>query len=62
MPLLGIVSIPFWRWHVYNQINAALSEFYSPDPSQFGGLAIAAGAVATGLCGAIGGPGLRLAG
>jgi hypothetical protein len=52
MPLFGIVSIPFWRWHVEYQIRSAPSEIDAPDPGQFGGFAVIAGAVATGLCGA----------
>lgn len=58
MPLLGIISIPFWRWHVSYQIKSAPSEIYSPDPGQFGGFAVVAGAVATGLLGALLGLGL----
>jgi len=58
MPLLGIASIPFWRWHISYQIKSAPSEIYSPDPGQFGGFAVVAGAVATGLLGALFGLGL----
>ena len=58
MPLLGIISIPFWRWHVSYQIKSAPSEIYSPDPGQFGGFAVVAGVVATGLLGALFGLGL----
>lgn len=53
MPLLGVVSIPFWRWHVEYQIRSAPSEIFAPDPGQFGGFAVIAGAVATGLWGAL---------
>ena len=58
MPLLGIVSIPFWSWQVAHQIRSVPSEIYSPDPGQFGGFAVIAGAVGTGLLGALVGLGL----
>lgn len=58
IPLFGITSIPFWRWHISYQIRSAPSEIYSPDPGQFGGFAVVAGAVATGLLGALFGLGL----
>ena len=53
MPALGYVSIPFWKWYVINQIASAPSEMYSPDPGQFGVFAVIAGAVGTGLFGAV---------
>ena len=58
MPLLGIASIPFWKWWINIQIRAAPSEIYSPDPGQFGGLAVIAGSFVTGLLGALIGLGL----
>lgn len=58
MPLLGVISIPFWRWQVEYQIRSIPNEIYSPDPGQFGGFAVIAGAVATGLFGALVGLGL----
>lgn len=58
MPLLGIASIPFWTWWIDSQIRSASSEIYSPDPGQFGGLAVIAGSVATGLFGTLIGLGL----
>lgn len=58
MPLLGIASIPFWEWRLDSQIRSAPSEIYAPDPSQFGGFAVIAGSVATGLFGAWVGLGL----
>lgn len=58
MPMLGVVSIPFWAWQIDSQIRSAPNEIYSPDPGQFGGFAVIAGSVASGFFGACVGLGL----
>jgi hypothetical protein len=53
IPALGYASIPFWKWYVIHQIASTPNEMYSPDPGQFGVFAVIAGAVGTGLFGAV---------
>lgn len=51
IPLLVVVSWPFWTWYVDWQVNSVESN--APDPGQFGGFAVLGGVVMTGAVAAI---------